>query len=405
MRISLDLRYKTESGGSTYIREMTAALLSLDDANHYVLVRYRDQRFAFENRASAVIIAPRWPNMLELLWTITVLPWLLRRHRVDVHHGLKSPVPYWNWAATVVTMHSTHDNYKGEHYVSLAMRLYFWLYGNRVFRPATAVIAVSHFLKDGLIEHHQVQPEKVHVAYNGVGAAFRQVPTETINAVLARYDLTPGYILCIGNVTVVKNHITAIRALGQIADRTDVQLVIAGATEHRNSNYPTVAKEIEEFKLKDRVRFLGFVEIADLVPVINGARMTIFPSFNEGFGLALVESFKCGVPAIASSIGPLAEIGRDRALLLQDPRDYRSLAGLIENLLKSDDLHAELRQRSLAAAEEFTWQKSALGHLDVYRWCHLRKRSKAGLDIQAQDGEQSGASGMPSVPEPLDPRH
>lgn len=134
MKICLDMRYKTESGGSTYVKEVAERLLRIDRTNEYVLLKYRDQLFPFEHMALEILISPRWLNPLELLWTATILPFRLQQRGVDVHHGLKAPVPYWNSAATVTTMHSTHDSYKSEYHNSLKMKLFFKLYGNHVWR-------------------------------------------------------------------------------------------------------------------------------------------------------------------------------------------------------------------------------------------------------------------------------
>jgi glycosyltransferase involved in cell wall biosynthesis len=369
MRICLDLRHKTESGGSTYVKQLTENLLRLDRENQYVLLKYRSQSFGFEHLASEVLLGPRLPNALELLWTICVLPSMLAQRRIDVHHGMKSPVPFFSKVPTVTTMHSTHDNYRGEYYTRLPMRLYFTLYGNRLFPRVKAVIAVSHFLKECLVEHHGVSPEKIYVIHHGIGESFRPMTHDEIAPVLERYGLRREYILCVGNVTVVKNQITVIKALNEIAQQTQADLVIAGATKHRNSQYTDVAATANRLGLRDRVRFLGFVGSNDLAALLNGARVLAFPSLHEGCPITMLEAFKCGVPIIASPVEPVAELGRGRVLLMQDPRDHRELARLLARVLSSESLQQELRAKSLAAAEEYSWERSARTHMEVYRRC------------------------------------
>jgi len=374
MKICLDIRYKTESGGSMYVKQIANKLLSLDKANSYVICKYRDQSLEFEKMASDVIISPRWPNALVLLWTIAVLPFKLRQRNVDIHHGLKVPVPYWNTARTITTMHSTHDNYKGEHYVKPIVKAYFFLYANRIWKPATAVIAVSNFIKECLTEHHHVPAEKVHVIYHGIAPEYRLMTGPEIEPVLKKYSLNPGYIVCVGNVTVVKNHITVVKALAEIADETTAPLVILGATRHRNSNYARVAETVEKLGLNNRVRFLDFLPSGDVAAILNGARVMVVPSLNEGFGLVLIEGFKCGVPVIASAVTTLAELGAGRALMFDNPLDYKTLAVHIKNILMSDELYNHYRRLGLKAAEDFSWEKSALAHIDVYNWCFNKSK-------------------------------
>jgi glycosyltransferase involved in cell wall biosynthesis len=386
----LDLRYKTESGGSTYVKQLTENLLRCDRENEYILLKYKKQSFGFEHLASEVLFSPRLPNALELIWTVCVLPFVLARNRIDVHHGMKSPVPFFSTVPTVTTMHSTHDNYKGEYYTRLPMKLYFKFYGNRLFPRVSAIIAVSHFLKECLIEHHGVESKKIHVIAHGVGESFRSMSLDEILPILTRYGITRQYMLCIGNVTVVKNHITVVKAFNEIKEQTQADLVIAGATEHPNSQYAEILSTVEQLRIQDRVRFLGFVSTDDLAALLNGALLLAFPSLHEGFGLAMLEAFKCGVPIIASPVAPVAELGRGRVLLMNDPRDYNELASLLLRVLSSETLRRELRAKSLAAAESYSWERSARAHIEVYRNCFLESRYLKDFSDRAEASNTPG---------------
>lgn len=370
MRIALDIRYKTYSGGATYALEIARNLLEADLDNSYVIVKHPAQSLATKRTPDAIIEVPYWANILDILWTVLVLPLRLRRLKVDVYHPLKTFSPYWNFAATVSTMHAPYGKYKGEYPLSPIVKAYWLLYGKPQMKMNTAVIAVSKFLADYCIEAVRVPRERVHVIYNGSDEAFRPMSPAEFMPVLHKLGLSPGYVLCVGNVTVVKNHITAIRALAQIADQTCAPLVIAGATEHRHSCYPELVREIERLGLVDRVKFLGLVGVDTLVPLLNGARVMVLPSLQEGFGIAVVEAFRCGTPVISSTVGPMPEVVAGRALLLEDPEDHAQLARLLLDVLTSDELCHELRRLGLEAGRQYSWRKSALAHLEVYRKCY-----------------------------------
>lgn len=370
MHIALDIRYKTYSGGANYARAIARHLLAADRDNSYILVKYPDQLLETEHPPYAVIDAPRWPDLAELTWTVGVLPFRLRQLKVDVYHALKMPSPYWNFAATVSTLHAPYENYKGEYFLSPIMKAYWRLYGRPQMKMNTAVIAVSEFMRDYGFERVGLRPEAIHVIRNGSSQAFRPMEPAEFMPVLHKLGLSPGYVLCVGNITVVKNHITAIRALAQIADQTCAPLVIAGATEHRHSCYPELVREIERLGLVDRVKFLGLVGVDTLVPLLNGARVMVLPSLQEGFGIAVVEAFRCGTPVISSTVGPMPEVVAGRALLLEDPEDHAQLARLLLDVLTSDELCHELRRLGLEAGRQYSWRKSALAHLEVYRKCY-----------------------------------
>lgn len=369
MRISLDLRYKTESGGSHHVKAIASRLIALDSENEYTLVKYRSQQFEFAKKAKNLIHAPELPNAIELLWTICVLPGILARNGISVHHGMKAPIPYYAPCPTVTTMHSTHDNYKGEYFIKPSMRMYFKLYGNRVWQRARAIIAVSHFLKECLTEHHHVEADKVFVVHNAADQQFRVMPKADYQKTLQKFALAPGYILSVGNVTVVKNHICVVKALKELLPEFDAHLVIAGATQHLNSTYSELKDYINRNQLGPRVHFLGFVTREDVAGLLNGARVMAFPSLHEGCPLTVIEAFKCGLPVVSSAAGPLPEVCSGAALLLSDPRNYQELAGMLRRLIEDDRLHSEMRKKGLEVATRYSWDDAARKHIEVYRRC------------------------------------
>lgn len=88
------------------------------------------------------------------------------------------------------------------------------------------------------------------------------------------------------------------------------------------------------------------------------ARCTVFPSFNEGFGLPVVESIACGTPVITSDFGSLAEITRDGGALLVDPRDDHAIADALRTLLTDDDARERLAEQARRRPER-TWDTYA----------------------------------------------
>ena len=86
----------------------------------------------------------------------------------------------------------------------------------------------------------------------------------------------------------------------------------------------------------------------------------------EGFGLPVLEAMACGAPVITSDTSSLPEVAGDAALLV-DPRDVDALAAAIERLMGDATLRAELRERGLARAREFSWERTARETAAVYR--------------------------------------
>jgi glycosyltransferase involved in cell wall biosynthesis len=114
------------------------------------------------------------------------------------------------------------------------------------------------------------------------------------------------------------------------------------------------------------VRFLGYVDQHWLVGLYHLARLLVFPSWFEGFGVPVLEAMACGTPVVASNTSSLPEVAGDAAILFP-PTDAGALERALIEVLSQPQLHAELRRRGLARAARFTWSEAAAKHVEVYR--------------------------------------
>ena len=105
---------------------------------------------------------------------------------------------------------------------------------------------------------------------------------------------------------------------------------------------------------------------SDAAPLLCGARMFVFPSLYEGFGIPPLEAMACGTPVIVSDCASLPEVVGDAGLLVP-PTDIEKLAESMNRLLKDDQLHAALREAGLKRAGQFTWKASAKKLVQIYR--------------------------------------
>jgi glycosyltransferase involved in cell wall biosynthesis len=157
---------------------------------------------------------------------------------------------------------------------------------------------------------------------------------------------------------------------------SEVFLVVAGRLPEygldlaiqakRSAFFPDPRPIVQELGIGERVVFTGWVPEEDKPALYSGARALIFPSLYEGFGLPPLEALACGTPVITSNRGSLPEIVGDGGLLLE-PDDVEGLAGAMEKLLNDDTLWKDLREKGLAHATKFSWEKTARETLAVYR--------------------------------------
>jgi glycosyltransferase involved in cell wall biosynthesis len=113
------------------------------------------------------------------------------------------------------------------------------------------------------------------------------------------------------------------------------------------------------------VRFFGFVPDKTLAVLYRLARVFVFPSLYEGFGLPPLEAMASGTPVITSDVSSLPEVVGDAALLI-DPLDPAAIADAMRRVLMDSELHGQLRQKGLIRVREFSWERSVRRVRDIY---------------------------------------
>ena len=131
------------------------------------------------------------------------------------------------------------------------------------------------------------------------------------------------------------------------------------------SKYAALRRTVHRYKLHKHVRFFGFVPDATLAILYRLARVFVFPSLYEGFGLPPLEAMVHGLPVIASAATCLPEVCGDAALLV-DPLDTDAIAAALARVLGEPELARELVGRGRARAEKFTWRECASKTLAAY---------------------------------------
>ncbi len=235
---------------------------------------------------------------------------------------------------------------------------------------ADHIIADSCATARDLQELYGVPTDRITVIHSGVEARFTPY-TDTIYMqrrrahVLRKYGIgdTP-FVLTVGTMQRRKNHLRLVQAFGKLAQqrRTQAALVIAGG---KGWLYDEVLQEVQQLGLRDRVRFIGFVEEADLPHLYRAASVFAFPSLYEGFGLPPLEAMACGVPVVTSNTSSLPEVVGDAGLMV-NPLDVDALADALDRALNDDAWRSQAIRNGIARAQTFTWRRAAEQLLDVY---------------------------------------
>ena len=364
MRVCLDLRYKIESGASSYIRNVVPELLALGTDASWIGVKYKGQEFPFEAAFDEMLVCPTRADAAHVTWTAAVLPFLLRSRRVDLYHSLKMPGPLLNPVPMVQTMHSVVRDKSGTFPASLGPLLYTYLYADFMVRRAERLIAVSTFVAENTRRIYGVDVAKMAVVPHGIDPRFRRMPAGDIAAVLDRLGIAPGFVLAVGNLFPVKNQLTTLRAFARIHDAFPGDLLLVGATDHPYAH--AVRREIAKLDLQRRVRLLGYTPPDDIAALMNAASVLALPSLTEGCPVTLLEAMACGLPTVAARAGGLPEIGGDAVLFIDDPLDDAALAAQIQRLREDEPLRSSLVRKSQERGSRFSWRRA--GGKSAFAW-------------------------------------
>lgn len=232
---------------------------------------------------------------------------------------------------------------------------------------ARALVAISRYTKQCLVQELGLSDERIHVVYRAVDhAAFRPLPVP--DAFRRQYRLEEGkaHVLYVGSTDPRKNLAALVRAFALVQRQApEARLLIAGAS-HFVAQRARLEKLITELALRESVLFLGQVPDADLPLLYNAADVFVLPSLYEGFGLPALEAMSCGTPVVASSRASLPEVVGTGGTLV-DPLDEQALAEAIAVLLADQDLRTHASRAALEQASLFSLERQAEETLAVYQ--------------------------------------
>ena len=235
----------------------------------------------------------------------------------------------------------------------------------RSVRNARWIFTVSQYTRKDLLERYpNLSPDKVSVVYAGVRDVFlRKSDPNRIIEMQRRYNLDPDYMLMAGTLEPRKNIEGALEAFSLISPQHQqrYRFVIAGK---KGWYFNKIFQKVKDLKLIGRVKFLEYIPDEDLATLMQGARLFLFPSFYEGFGLPVLEAMACGVPVLASRVTSIPELGVD-AIHYADPHDPIDIADGITQLLDHEDYCRHLRDKGFEQVKKFSWGITAQLILDA----------------------------------------
>jgi glycosyltransferase involved in cell wall biosynthesis len=364
MRIGIDVRitHYTRGGISNYALRLIRALAALDAGTDYCILHSRKDHNPPLPAANFRPIACWTPAHHRLeRWALAAE---LARLGLDLLHSPDFIPPAFGYRCSVITVHDLNFLYYPQ-FLTAESRRYYNEQIEWAVRRADHILADSHATKADLVAMLSVEPEKVTVVHLAADPAYHPLAEREAEQVVAKYGLKPGYLLFVGTLEPRKNLPGLMQAYRLLRDAQTIEdpLVLVGS---KGWLYKEIFERVETLHLAEHVRFLHDVPNADLPGLYSAAGVLTTPSFYEGFGLPALEAMSFGTPVVVSDQASLPEVVGEAGLLV-NPDDPEDIARALGRVLTEEPLRAQMRERGLAQAARFTWDRAARETLEVYR--------------------------------------
>ena len=367
MRVAINGLFLQEpaTGTGQYLREIVAAMRALAPDDEFAFIAPR----ADDTAPARVIVQStrlRRENFAKLEFEQFTFPRAAQKNQFDLAHIPHFGPPLFSKLSTVVTIHDliplVLPAYRGSTRVQMYTRLAAY-----AAQRARAICADSEASARDIEKHLHIPRAKIHVVYLAAHARFRADIAQTeLERVKAKYNLPAQFVLYLGGFDARKNVALILRAFADAGDK-HYKLVLAGKLPARDSDFfPDPRRLAAEQKISERVIFPGFIDEADKPALYALARVFVYASQYEGFGLPPLEAMSCGTPVLCASTSSLPEVVGDAGSLL-DAQDARAWGDALRAILSDTARWAQMRAAGLVQAQKFSWMRAARETLDVYR--------------------------------------
>lgn len=304
-----------------------------------------------------------------------MMPLAIWKEKVDLMHFPHFNIPILCPVKFVVTIHdlillqfpTPRATTLGQFLYRIKYLAYKFVIWFAVWR-ARKILTVSEYTKKEIIKYFKIKEEKIEVAYEACdGVEYGQLKMPEKES-LIKLGITKPFILYVGNAYPHKNLETLIEVYRNLD--FDCQLVFVGKEDY----FYKRLKEMVHKGERNKIIFTDFVKEAVLADLYRGARLYVFSSFVEGFGLPGLEAMNYGLPVVASNSSCLEEIYEDAAVYF-DPRDKDDIIEKIKRVYLDEDLRGRLREKGFLQIKKYSWEFLAKKTFEVYKKaCHEEKK-------------------------------
>ena len=388
MRIGIDARFygPIGKGLGRYTQEVVDNIIKITSADtsrdfNFVIFLSPENFDEFscpENNVKKVCLHMPWYSWQEQIQ----MPFYLWREKLNLIHFPHFNVPLLTPCKFVVTIHDLILTHFPTRRATTLAPIVYWLknlaYRIVIFgaiKRAQRIITVSEFTKQDLITQFKVLPSRIAVTYEGVANLAKGRDSLFIakldnQETLKQYHIADNFLLYVGNAYPHKNLEFLLRVFVKLLVRKpDLRLVLIGKEDYFYNRVKDYARSLniwQKENVNSSVIFPGYVSDAQLEILYQEARVYIFPSLYEGFGLPPLEAMARSCPVLSSDRASLPEILSDAALYF-DPENENDLLEKTWKIINEKELRDILVAKGLVQIKKYSWWQCASATLNVYQ--------------------------------------
>jgi glycosyltransferase involved in cell wall biosynthesis len=371
VKIAIDIRRMTEFGVGTYIRNVVRTLGRLDRENEFLLI---GSPAKVEEIGS---LPPNFHSIPLLASDRSVQGYREFRNALQglgcdlVHIPNLFSVPRMLPCPYVMTVHDMLEHMSRSRQQSGLWRSFHFQMTKRVLAGAARIFAVSNFTRNEIEKLFEIPSDRVEVVYNAIDERFLHGHASAADRdlIARRYQVTYPFLLYAGRISAHKNVVRMIEAFSALKTELerdqaypDLKLIIIGDDLSGN---PDLRRTVVRSGVQHDVRFLGFVPIEVLRIFYDEAKIFVFPSLYEGFGLPPLEAMAHGTPVVTSNVSSLPEVVGNAAVLV-NPENIFEIMRALRRVLMDQPLRDRMKERGYQQTARFSWETSVRRILEVY---------------------------------------
>lgn len=369
MKIGIDARaaklYRG-TGIGTYTFDLINSLNKIDNQNDYILFMPNCENLDIKFSQNFKICNAN-EGCFGNFWSKVNVPNPLNENDMKLYHVPQNGVglPLEKKCPFIITLHDViplrMPNTVSDKYLHIFNEEL-----PNILKLCDGIITVSNFSKKDISKAFNFPQDKIHVTYLAAEEIYKPLDKNLSSSIIKKfYGLSGDFILYVGGFSPRKNIVGVLYAFSKLLSKSskDLKLVIAGKKGMSFEKYKSIT---EKLKIENNVIYPGFIPLEHMPYLYNSAKLFVYLSFYEGFGLPPIEAMASGIPVIASNVTSLPEILNDCALLV-NPYNEDDICEALYRGMYDEALRQDMINKGLLLTSKLRWENTAKETLKIYK--------------------------------------